>query len=207
MEIEISLLNKDNMCYNSNKISDIVLSNLDKKFKISINELYEYLQLKNTLGVDKKDIIYNILDQKNNDMIDDFTNMNDTDLIYTAGILLKEAKKLKINEFYKQKNIPYRPFNLIGLVANNKIECESKRKTIRELCRKCYDFLYSKKTEEPLGEKEKIVLPNQFSKTCIYTFKRGDKKGLQCGKESLANENYCNTCLFMVPKINHSTYI
>jgi hypothetical protein len=234
MEIQIGVFNQNLNCYTSNTITDIVLSYQDSKYQISVNDLLEYLKSKNTLiavekgstgthtqqinpDLNKRDIIHTILQERNDDTIDEFTNMKDDELIYVVNILLKDAKKSKINEYYKQKNTPYRPFNLIGLVSNNKIECESKRKTIRELCRKCYDFLYSnyKKSFEskilsnkldleiiqnPKSENKNI--PSEiFSKTCIYKFKRGDKKNQICGNISLENENYCKMCILMKTNI------
>lgn len=225
MEIQIDLFNQNMNCYTSNIISDIILTHQDHKYKISVDELLEYLdsKSKNMSSIDKdfskKDIIYNILIQKD-DMIDEFTRMKDEELIYIANILLKDAKKAKINDFYKNKNIPYRPFNLVGLVANNKIDCESKRKTIRELCRKCYDFLYSNHKSKDLqfvseskinceeneisktDEKNIINQSELYSKTCIYKFKRGNRKGQICGNISLQDESYCKICVLMKPKVN-----
>jgi hypothetical protein len=218
MEIQIGLFNQNLNCFTSNNITDIVLIHQDSKYQISATDLLEYLQFKNKSVKDfnKKYIIQNILHERSDDIADDFTNMKDEELIYVVNILLKDAKKSKINEYYKNKNIPYRPFNLIGLVSNNKIECESKRKTIREICRKCYDFLYSndgicfdksviseiKKDQNPKLEDKKIKSENHiFSKTCIYKFKRGDKKNQICGNPSLENENYCKMCILLKPTI------
>jgi hypothetical protein len=224
MENQIGLFNQNLNCFISNNITDIVLSNQDSKYQISVTDLLEYLQFKNksVKDVNKKDIIHNILQERSEDIMDEFTNMKDDELIYVVNILLKDAKKSKINEYYKNKNIPYRPFNLIGLVSNNKIECESKRKTIREICRKCYDFLYSndgicfensiiseiKKDQNPKLEDKKIISENySFSKTCIYKFKRGDKKDQICGNTSLENENYCKMCILMMPKSSHNHHL
>ena len=214
LKMEIVLFNQNINCYNSNNISDIVLSHQDNKYKISINELFEYLQSRSTISKDlnKKDIIHSILVQKSDDIVDEFSTMKDEELIYMANILLKDAKKSKINEFYKEKNIPYRPFNLIGLVSNNKIECESKRKTIRELCRKCYDFLYPNSKNlisEFKSEKDPKIEDNPFihSKTCIYKFKRGDKKGVMCGNVSIENENYCKICIGLKSKVANTHLI
>jgi hypothetical protein len=223
MEIQIGLFNQNLNCYTSNTITDIVLSHQDSKYQISVNDLLEYLESKNSSIKDlsKKDIIHNILHERSDDIIDEFTNMKDDELIYVANILLKDAKKSKINEYYKQKNIPYRPFNLIGLVSNNKIECETKRKTIRELCRKCYNFFYpnhricsdkpiiseinqNTKLQEKVEDKNSLTQIDSFSKTCIYKFKRGDKKGQICGNCSLENEDYCKMCITMKPKIFHT---
>ena len=142
---------------------------------------------------------------------DEFMILDDENLIKVASKLLKDAKKMKINEYYAKKMIYFRPFNLIGLVANNKIECESKRKTIRELCRRCYEFLYPNTTQiqnqheckedisqNKTNEEHINTLENKtqvHSKTCIYEFKRGDLKGKICGQPSIENQSYCNTCI------------
>lgn len=111
------------------------------------NTIYEIIQ-KYSKKVDKiivssqpeSDIVEDIIKQIN-EPNDEFMKLSDIELIKVASVLLVTAKKMKITEYYKKKSIYFRPFNLVGLVSNNKIECESKRKSIRELCRKCKSFI------------------------------------------------------------------
>jgi hypothetical protein len=58
MEIQIELFDQNTSCYISNCISDIVLSN---KYKISVNELFEYLQTKKIYLSTKDKLIKQIM--------------------------------------------------------------------------------------------------------------------------------------------------
>jgi hypothetical protein len=147
MDFNIKLYNNNELCFNYKVNDSIIVENNNEKYNISIRDLFEYLKSKNQSNViESKKMIDEII--KNSiEINDEFMILDDENLIKVASKLLKDAKKMKINEYYAKKIIYFRPFNLVGLVANNKIECESKRKTIRELCRRCYEFLYPNTTQ------------------------------------------------------------
>lgn len=202
------------------------------KYNISSIELHKYLKNKN---VDKSVIqksedinipsFVNELLKGEHEMIDQFTNMNDSQLILTVTKLLEKANNLNISEYYKKTDSKVKKFNLRGLVLNNCIRynSDSARRKIRELGRKCIEFLEMKfeniepniLKEEPIVNNDisnnlinirfkqslsenlkniSIINPN-YSKTCIYEFKRGELKGKLCGKQSIENQSYCSMCI------------
>lgn len=100
--------------------------------------------------------IDDILD-KINEPNDKFMKMDDKELIKTVSKLLEMSNKLNISEYYKKKYNESLQFNLRGLVLNNTIRynSDSARKKIRDLGRKCIEFLEIKQNETSCN------LPNQ----------------------------------------------
>jgi len=208
MDFRLKLYHNNKLCFDDLINENIVIENKDVKYSIYVKDLYEYLESKNT---SQTKYIINEIINSSIEPNDEFMILNDENLIKVASKLLKDAKKMKITEYYKQKMIYFRPFNLIGLVSNNIIECESKRKTIRDLCRKCHEFLYLNSKKEyiqilnekklieecpdPINQSEEEITIQSHSKTCIYEFKRGELKGKLCGKQSLENKSYCSLCI------------
>lgn len=212
----------------------IEVDNGIQKYNISIIDLYEYLKNKNNNDINQSEIetsedsnislFLNELLKEEHEIIDEFTNMNDNQLILSVTKLLEKANDLNISEYYKKKDGKVKKFNLRGLVLNNSIRynSDSARRKIRDLGRKCIQFLGIKRENiETNIHKEESIVNNDISnnlinitiqksfpetlqntsfieshsKTCIYEFKRGDLKGKICGQPSIENQSYCNTCI------------
>jgi hypothetical protein len=153
-----------------------------------------------------------ILD-KLNEPNDRFMKMEDRQLIDSVSKLLEMTNKMNISEYYKKnrKEINLRDFNLRGLVSNNliKFNSESNRKKIRDLGRKCIEFIEMKQNEMiqsnniELSNSEPIIKDQQKneirSETCIYKFKRGTKKLSNSEpiiKDQQKNEIRSETCIY-----------
>ena len=139
---------------NENGIDMIYISDYPQKYNISVLELRDYLKSKMKI---QNELI--ILQEPNETEPDDiFLKLNDNQLLINFKNLLSKSKTLGIQEYYNKNHIVYRNFNSRGLIYNNKIMNESNRKTIREMCRKCFDFIHSKeenkKVEPELVPKE-----------------------------------------------------
>ena len=225
MEYKINIRDKDTICYDG-PCDKIIINSKDEKYDIDVKDLFDYLKSKNKTSKSSVKIVDHII-QNIYEPDDEFMKLGDDELIKVAYMIIKEAKEKNIVEYYKQ-NIPkFRPFNLNGLVSNNKIQCESKRRTIRDLCRKCKDFLLlkdsideidkleTKKTSvvndpietnrvnDPIEISEPIII--EHSKTCIHEFKRGTLKGQICGNPSILDRSYCKICISkhkIYPKIS-----
>jgi hypothetical protein len=142
MTSKIELYHNGAICFKMKKIDNIIVEGENMKYSITLDDLFKYLKSKHDNSSSKIvdidiDTILNIT-QTN----DKFMRLTDKDLIYFANRLLNEARKKNISEYYKKSFPDYnRSFNLRGLVYNNRIINESQRKTIRDLCRKCENFL------------------------------------------------------------------
>jgi hypothetical protein len=192
---------------NQNGIDKIYIYDEDGEYDISLKDLRDYL--KNRRKLEKENMI-EIVFEEPIEPDDIFRKLNDSQLIMNVKKLLSNAKKEGIEKYYSQNGFKYRHFNLRGLIFNNGIANENNRKIIRDICRKCYDFLhlnypsklddfekkkldkFPKQEQETTVEEQKNIL---YSKTCIYKFKRGTLKGKLCGKESIVNQSYCNLCI------------
>jgi hypothetical protein len=192
--------------YFEKTIQHLEVDNGIHKYNISIQDLFDYLERKNKK---MKDIInsnqnkLSLIKNTSSNLIepqDEFSNMDDETLIQVAFKLIQDARRAKIKEFYHENKIQYRPFNLTGLVSNNIIITDNKRKIIRDLCRKCHEYLYDEKTVNKPEEKNTKNIQgdnkttSNISQTCIYKFKRGVRKGELCNSPSLENKSYCKSC-------------
>lgn len=208
------------------------ISILDKiTITINIEEKEYIIKIENinsdsNRSIERKDkserFIDDILD-KLNEPNDRFMKMDDKELIKTVSKLLEMSNKLNISEYYKKirKEMNMREFNLRGLVSNNSIKfnSETNRKKIRDLARKCIEFLEMKQNEPIQPTKidlstneniipisQEIISDSQNSsieynkdeescfKTCIYKFKKPPKKGEICGMTTIKDQPYCKKC-------------
>jgi hypothetical protein len=212
MELKISF-------YHSNADYYIEISNDVEKYNISSTDLFEYLRDKNCI-IQKSNIqtseepstfIDDFLKEEK-EPIDKLTNLNDNQLISFVSKLLEKGNKLNISEYYKKKYNESIQFNLRGLILNNSIRnnSDSARKKIRNLGRKCIEFLEikNKTNNQNIQNKQEIIsieqinIPSQqpsikiesFPKTCIYKFKRLPKRGEVCGMATIKDQPYCKKC-------------
>ena len=107
---------------------------------------------------------------------DRYVFMNDEELINETEKVLILSKKYGIEEYYRQNNLKYRPFNLGGLYSKKQgIKSEKQRYMIRELVRTCQQFLesdsVSKKREQEISKKIEL----EFNKS-IQSLEESSKK-------------------------------
>ncbi len=152
--------------WNKNSETIISIDSGKSNYCISVKELFEYLRNKSKVSLNEKNI--NVSNQESShkkgtiqsfvdDLIpkdtideedenDELLSIDDTQLINLINRLLPKAKEEGIEEYYLKNNIHHeRAFNMRGLIYDGRIVNERNRKTIRNLCKKCYEFLEMKK--------------------------------------------------------------
>jgi hypothetical protein len=100
-------------------------------------------------------------DNEQDEPNDELMNIDDSLLISQVKRLLKISHSYNITDYYRKNNIKYRAFTLSSLYSEkNGINSDSQRKKIRDMARRCQQFLSSdyvkQKDEDKKKEKQKL---------------------------------------------------
>jgi hypothetical protein len=97
------------------------------------------------------------------DQDDEFSQMNDKELIVKVKSLIEECHKYNISEYYKLNKIKYRQFNLSSLYSEKNGMSDLQKIKIKDMARKCVDYLKSEHVEKEI-EKEHMLEKKEASK-------------------------------------------
>lgn len=95
-------------------------------------------------------------DSISGDQDDEFSQMDDKELIFKVKSLLEECHKYRISDYYKSNKIKYRQFNLSSLYSEKNGMSDLQKLKIKDMARKCVEFLNSEYVEKEI-EKEHML--------------------------------------------------
>jgi hypothetical protein len=187
---------------NNNNIDDIKITLIidESEYLITLKDFLHLKINKNIKSKKKTSPLLNKLleDDKiiEENIFDEFSEMNDEKLIKTAYKLIKESKK------YDNKL----KLNLRGLVCNNKIKTPFQRKSIEDICRICFDLIEKKEVMENKSNeiKQEAELNNNINSELLEEQKREETPKQQIIIESSFQNEEIDKIFEMIKEIDIS---